>query len=81
MKQKANINDIATSFIILTIPFLFVGWQLQSSILLFCSFLMIAAILVLEAVQAYLKNDKYAFSQQLLRGIGIILITCFFMFR
>ncbi|SER88915.1 hypothetical protein SAMN04487944_11221 [Gracilibacillus ureilyticus] len=81
MKQKATISDIETSLFIIALAALFFGWKIQSAPLMYSSFLFISVILLLEAVQAYLKKDQYSFSQQTLRAAGIILITAFFIFK
>ncbi|MFC4402820.1 hypothetical protein [Gracilibacillus xinjiangensis] len=81
MKQKAAISDIETSLLIIALSILFVGWQTQSAPIIYCSFLFISTVLLLEAIQAYKKKDNYSFSMQFLRGIGILIVAAFFIFK
>jgi hypothetical protein len=80
VKKKASIDEITVACFSLTLVFIILAWQNQSTLLGVIALASLSINLFIEAWKEWKKGHSFFFSQFILRGIGILGIMALILF-
>lgn len=75
MENKATIHEVTAACFSITLLFVVLAWQFEVFLLWIMALFGLCINLWIEAFKEWEKGNKYFFSQQLLRGVGLFIFS------